>query len=606
MSGRLHQFDYIVAISMIFAFLDAWNIGANDVANSFASSVSSRSLKYWQAMILAALMEFLGAVLAGSRVSDTIRSKIMDLSAFTDDPAVLILTMACALVGSSLWLTMATSFGLPVSTTHSIVGAVIGSGIAAVGAKNIHWGWSGFSQIIASWFIAPCIAGAFASIVFLISKYCVLERKHNLRNGLFLMPVLIFITFAILTMLITWKGAPNLNLDDLSDGAIGGSIVGVGGVATILYFIFLFPYFKRRLVYQDWRLKWYHTFIGPMYYFTPTDDIPPMPKGHLLVPDYYAGRYHNDDAPILQDDEEPNNENAENSSNHNKDSPRIQVDQSSDDRATYEKDLQNLENKYNDVDVERQQTSSSLNTPAPLETKQTTKQLWFSMLKHPKQWPKLIWLIIIHGWTQDVISNQLNGDSALAGDLKDMHARSKYYDNKIEYLFSLLQAITACTMSFAHGSNDIANAAGPLATIWNIYISNKVDKKSDVPVWVLCYTAAALVLGVWTFGYNIMKNLGNRLILQSPSRGFSIELGAAITTVMATQLAIPVSTTQSAVGATVFVGLCNKDVKSVNWRIVAFCYLGWIFTLPCAGIMAGILNGIILNAPNIGQTYQLE
>lgn len=148
MAGRLHQFDYIVALSMIFAFLDAWNIGANDVANSFASSVSSRSLKYWQAMILAALMEFLGAVLAGSRVSDTIRSKIIDISTFKDDPAVLLLTMACALVGSSLWLTLATSFGLPVSATHSIVGAVIGSGIAAVGAKTFIGVGTGFHKLL--------------------------------------------------------------------------------------------------------------------------------------------------------------------------------------------------------------------------------------------------------------------------------------------------------------------------------------------------------------------------------------------------------------------------------------------------------------------------
>lgn len=598
MAGRLHQFDYIVALSMIFAFLDAWNIGANDVANSFASSVSSRSLKYWQAMILAALMEFLGAVLAGSRVSDTIRSKIIDISTFKDDPAVLLLTMACALVGSSLWLTLATSFGLPVSTTHSIVGAVIGSGIAAVGAKNIHWGWNGFSQIVASWFIAPAIAGCFASILFLISKYCVLERKHNLRNGLILMPILIFITFSILTMLITWKGAPNLHLNNLSDGAIAGSIVGVGAVASIIYFIFLFPYFRRRLIFQDWRLKWYHVFLGPTYYFAPTDDIPPIPKGHMLVPDYYAGKYHDDDEPLITDDEPTKN------------NTNVQVDQSSDDKATYEKDLQNLESKYNnDLDVERQQTaaSSTAASPnAPLEKKQTTKQLWWSLAKQPKQWPRLIWLMLIHGWTQDVISNQMHATGALSGNLKDMHARSKYYDNKIEYLFSLLQAITACTMSFAHGSNDIANAAGPLSTILNIYTTNKVDKKADVPVWVLCYTAAALVIGIWTYGYNIMRNLGNRLILQSPSRGFSIELGAAVTTVMATQLAIPVSTTQSAVGATVFVGLCNKDIKSVNWRIVAYCYFGWIFTLPCAGIMAGILNGIILNAPNKGQLYQLE
>lgn len=103
-----------------------------------------------------------------------------------------------------------------------------------------------------------------------------------------------------------------------------------------------------------------------------------------------------------------------------------------------------------------------------------------------------------------------------------------------------------------------------------------------------------------------MANLGNKLILQSPSRGFSIELGAAVTTVMATQLAIPVSTTQSAVGATVFIGLCNREWKAVNWRMVIWCYAGWIFTLPIAGLIAGILNGIILNAPSIGNTYTLS
>ena len=122
----LHQFDYIFAITMIFAFLDAWNIGANDVANSFATSVSSRSLTYSQAMILAAICEFLGAVLAGSRVSDTIRNNIIEVGMFDDAPAGLMLTMACALFGSSIWMTIATKIGAPVSTTHSIVGGIIG------------------------------------------------------------------------------------------------------------------------------------------------------------------------------------------------------------------------------------------------------------------------------------------------------------------------------------------------------------------------------------------------------------------------------------------------------------------------------------------------
>lgn len=575
----LHQFDYIFAIAMIFAFLDAWNIGANDVANSFASSVSSRSLKYWQAMILAALCEFLGAVLVGSRVSDTIRNKIVDVSVFKNDPAVLMLTMACALIGSSCWLTIATSIGMPVSTTHSIVGAVIGSAIAAKGAKNIHWGWSGVSQIIASWFIAPLIAGCFSSIIFLISKYGVLEIKDTrkaLRNAFILVPILVFSAFAILTMLIVWKGSPKLGLSKLSDGTIAASIVGTGAVAAGVYLLFLHPYYHRKLVLNDWTLKWYDIFRGPVFYFKSADDIPPMPEGHELIIDYYKGRRYD--------------ESGANVDIHG--------------------NLEKLDNVSDVTDIEKM---DAVNVGActiesqSIAPKQTTRQLWWSLLKSgPKQWPYLLWLMVSHGFTQDIISNQTQSKGVLAGDLKGLHTSSKIYDNKVEFLYSILQAITAGTMSFAHGANDIANATGPLTTVYLVWTTNTVGSKNEVPTWILCYAAAALVIGCWTFGYRIMANLGNKLILQSPSRGFSIELGAAVTTVMATQLAIPISSTQSAVGATVFVGLCNKEWNAVNWRMVIWCYAGWIFTLPIAGLIAGILNGIILNAPSLGNTYTLS
>merc|ERR1712080_795408 len=135
------------------------------------------------------------------------------------------LTMATALVGSSTWLTLATSIGMPCSNTHSIVGAAI----AAKGGQNIHWGWNGVSQIIASWFIAPAIAGCFASIIFLISKFGVLEVKNprtSLRNAMMLVPCLVFAAFAILTMLIVWKGSPKLGLSDLGTRTICGAIFG--------------------------------------------------------------------------------------------------------------------------------------------------------------------------------------------------------------------------------------------------------------------------------------------------------------------------------------------------------------------------------------------
>lgn len=94
----------------------------------------------------------------------------------------------------------------------------------------------------------------------------------------------------------------------------------------------------------------------------------------------------------------------------------------------------------------------------------------------------------------------------LSGDLQDMFKRSKFYDNRVEYVYSVLQAITAATMSFAHGANDVANATAPLSAVYEVWSTNSVGAESEVPVWVLAYGGAALVIGCWTYGYNIIKN----------------------------------------------------------------------------------------------------
>jgi hypothetical protein len=106
-----------------------------------------------------------------------------------------------------------------------------------------------------------------------------------------------------------------------------------------------------------------------------------------------------------------------------------------------------------------------------------------------------------------------------------------------------------------------------------------------------------VAIGLWTYGYNIMRNLGNRLTLHSPSRGFSMELGSAITVILATRLALPISTTQCITCATVSVGLCSRTWRAINRKMIAWIYLGRIITLPMAGIIAGHLIGIVINAP---------
>ncbi|KAG8820946.1 Na+/Pi symporter [Serendipita sp. 399] len=578
----LHQFDYIFTLGVIFAFLDGWNIGANDVANSFATSVSSRSLTMRQAMLIASVCEFGGAVLVGSRVAETIRSKVIAVNRFEDQPEVLMLGMLCALVGSSTYLTLATRLGLPVSTTHCIVGGVIGVGIATLGAGGVNWGWKGVSQIFAAWAVAPGIAGALAAIIFLITKYGVMKRANPLRNGLIAIPFYFAITSGILTMMVVWKGAPALKVDRLSTGAVVGIILGVAfGVAAICIF-FLLPYLYRRLQKEDWTLHWYHVFLGPMLLFRGPVPERPSEYTHQVVQDYYRGHMTKQQLAIA------GISNAE-------------ADNYEQKQAVGGADLIEKPERQQGVTPNGPLEHDADSTHATAVTTTSTPAMVGPWYKPSNLWRKGTYYFF-RGVNHDPASEQSTAKTNpyLTGNLKDMHARATHYDNKAEYLYSFLQVMTAMTASFAHGSNDVSNAMGPLATIYLIWSTATLSSTAPVPIWVLVFGGSAIVIGLWTYGYHIMRNLGNRLTLHSPSRGFSMELGAALTVVLATRLALPISTTQCIVGATVGVGLCTGDIKAINWRMVAWIYLGWFITLPCTALIAGCLMGIIINAPRWG------
>jgi phosphate/sulfate permease len=177
------------------------------------------------------------------------------------------------------------------------------------------------------------------------------------------------------------------------------------------------------------------------------------------------------------------------------------------------------------------------------------------------------------------------------------------WESKTESMYITLNVITSCIQSFAHGSNDVANAIGPLSTIYFIYDTNgtKIPGASNAPVelWQLAFGAAGIVLGLWFYGFNIMRVLGNNLTYQSPTRGFCMDVGSAITVLIASKEGFPISTTQCITGATVGVGIANGEWRAVNWWLFAKIFAGWAVTLPVAGTLAGVIYAFIAYGPRL-------
>ncbi len=189
----------------------AWNIGANDVANAMGTSVGSHAVTLKQAVILAAVFEFLGAFMVGGHVTDTVRKGIVSPSVFAENPEIFVLGMLAALLAAGLWLHLATFLGLPVSTTHSIIGGVVGFGLLVGGMAAVNWGK--FGSVVLSWFISPFFGGAIAYLTFVFIKRTVLSSWNPVRAANRVVPILVFPVFMILVLSIIYKGLKNLHLD---------------------------------------------------------------------------------------------------------------------------------------------------------------------------------------------------------------------------------------------------------------------------------------------------------------------------------------------------------------------------------------------------------
>lgn len=318
------------------------------------------------------------------------------------------------------------------------------------GGDSLKWEWGGISSIITSWFLSPVAAGVVAAILYTITKYSVLRRADSFKWGLRLVPAYFFFTAAINAFYIIYKGAPGTNAAKLSVGTIVGISFGIGAVFAFFSWFFFVPWVTRRVKgHED--LRWYHVFIIPLVSKRPT---------------------------LQQTDTEMHAPTA---------AATLSPPSSSPDNTIDEK-IKSKEDQADSLELSQQDTDAGLNEiSAPPQSK-------FSQYK-----TKAI-NAAMHGLRQDV----RNLDSE---HLKNVHAAATLYDDDAEYLFSFLQILTACMASFAHGSNDVANAVGPLASIFNLWETATVDVagKVPVPIWILAYGGVAIDLGLLTLGYRVSK-----------------------------------------------------------------------------------------------------
>lgn len=336
-------------------------------------------------------------------------------------------------------------------------------------------------------------------------------------------------------MLIVWKGGSSRI--KLTDSETTGVIIGVGAAVALLVAVFFLPWLYRRLIKEDWQLKWYHLFMGPLV--LRRGEVPPPPEGYKTVQDYYKGH---------KTLEELERERA-----------NIERAGPSDEESEPAVDKEGKEGQAAAASVEIEEPQFTLIGPRPDGAAFSPAVLFWQFRR-----------FFFRGIEQDVVSLQKKRN-ILTGDLEMVHAHARHYDNKAEYMYSFLQVMTASTASFTHGANDVSKYVSSRLCVlkpadrfiqrcWSLChhllclvnqpaqvqesrsvldpVSSHFDIHRHILINLRAFGGAAIVIGLWTYGYNIMRNLGNRITLHSPSRGFSMELGSAITVIMATKLSM--------------------------------------------------------------------
>ena len=407
---------FLFSFAVIACIYMACNIGANDVANAMGTSVGSKSLTFKQAILIAAVAEFAGAFFVGGHVSDTIRKGMLDTSFFADVPYQLVYGMISALLAAAIWLHIASYLGWPVSTTHSIIGGVLGFGVIAGGVDIVNW--SKVGNVVLSWVVSPVMGGLFAYLVFQYINKTIFSKRRPLAHAKELLPFIVAIVLFILSIAIFYKGLKNLHLHFTFPDVLFFALVA-GGVG----------FFISKILVR----------------FIPDDDS------------------------------------------------------------------------------------------------------------------------------------------------KDF----AHQFNTTENLFKYLQIVTAFYIAFAHGSNDVANAVGPLAAVVSILQGGAVEMKVEMPTWILGLGGGFIVLGLMVWGYRVMATVGESITDITPSRGFCATFGAASVVLICSKMGLPISTTHTLVGSVIGVGLA-RGLPTLNLGIIKMIFVSWITTIPFTAVISMLFFKLFL------------
>ena len=223
-------------LAAVFGLFMAWGIGANDVANAMATSVGSKALTIKQAVIIAAVFEFAGAILAGGQVTKTIRKGIVDADLLSANPELLLYGMLASLLAAGIWLLIASKNGWPVSTTHSIVGAIVGFAMVGIGMEAVHWDKVGF--IVASWVVSPVLAGIISFMLFRSVQSLILNTEQPFDNAKKYVPYYMFMVGFIISLVTLVKGLKHVGLE-LSATEQYAYAVGIGAIIMLAGRIFV-------------------------------------------------------------------------------------------------------------------------------------------------------------------------------------------------------------------------------------------------------------------------------------------------------------------------------------------------------------------------------